>query len=673
MRASYQQLIASEQEIKKHSHELGERVKELGCFYGISETVRKRETIEEILQDITQIIPPSWQYPEITCAKISFGNIEYKTDNYDDSNWKMSSDIIVKQKIAGKIEVWYLEQKSQNDVDPFLKEEKTLLDNITERLGRIIERKNAEEELKTTNQQLEASNQQLKASNQQLTSSEQQLKAANQQLNANNQQLSATEQQLRASNQQLTASEKDLKKEKEFSENLLMTANAFILTLDTNANITLFNKFAEKLTGYTNDEVIGKNWFDLFIPKGKGFAILEVFANVLKEMPEFSSYENPVLCKTGTEKFISWENTIIKNENGEISGVLSIGTDITERKLAEKENIKLSTAVTQSPSVIVITDLKGNLEYVNPKFTELTGYTSKEVIGVNPRILKSGELADEMYKELWKTISSGKEWRGDLHNITKSGELFWEAALISPIFDKQGKIINYIKVAKDITERKLAENQIKKDLKIKTVLIQEIYHRTKNNMAVISAMISIQSRRSENEYVKSTFNEINNKIQAMSLVHQKLYKAKDLSNISLKDYIEDLANLIMRSYGVLSTKIKLKFDLQDVKISIDSAVPLGLIINELVSNVFKHAFPNRQEGEIFIRLFKEKDKTISLELFDNGIGFPQNFDPRKDGSMGFASVFSIVESQLKGEISVKSENGLRWHIKIKDDKKKERV
>ncbi|OPX25562.1 MAG: hypothetical protein B1H06_07235, partial [Candidatus Cloacimonas sp. 4484_143] len=218
-----------------------------------------------------------------------------------------------------------------------------------------------------------------------------------------------------------------------------------------------------------------------------------------------------------------------------------------------------------------------------------------------------------------------------------------------------------------------AEEQIKKDLKIQTALIQEIYHRTKNNMAVISAMLSMESRRSENEYVKSTFREIRNKIQAMSLVQQKLYKAKDLSNINLKEYIEDLAKLIMRSYGELSAKIEIKFDLHDVKILIDSAVPLGLIINELVSNIFKHAFPNRQEGEIFIRLIQEKDKTISLEIIDNGIGFPQNFDPRKDGSMGLASVFSIAENQLKGEISVKSENGLRWHIKIKDDKKKERV
>ena len=134
-----------------------------------------------------------------------------------------------------------------------------------------------------------------------------------------------------------------------------------------------------------------------------------------------------------------------------------------ERKQAQEELRKLSTAVQQSPSVIVITDLKGNLEYVNPKFTELTGYTSEKAIGKNARILKSGEQADEIYQELWNTITSGKVWHGEFHNKKKNGELFWEAASISPVFDKQGKITNYLKVAEDITKRKRAE-QIQKVL-----------------------------------------------------------------------------------------------------------------------------------------------------------------------------------------------------------------
>lgn len=149
-------------------------------------------------------------------------------------------------------------------------------------------------------------------------------------------------------------------------------------------------------------------------------------------------------------------DTPMYNADGSISK-LEIFRDITFRKHAEKEITQLSTAVTQSPSVIAITNLKGDLEYVNPKFTELTGYSLEECKGVNPRILKSGEQPDEVYEELWNTISDGREWYGEFHNKKKNGEFFWEEATVAPIFNKHGEVTNYLKVAIDITERKRAE------------------------------------------------------------------------------------------------------------------------------------------------------------------------------------------------------------------------
>lgn len=134
-----------------------------------------------------------------------------------------------------------------------------------------------------------------------------------------------------------------------------------------------------------------------------------------------------------------------------------------EQKLTEKELLKLSTAVQQSPTIIVITDLKGNVEYVNPKFTQLTGYSYEEAIGQSSSLLKSGEQTDDMYQELWKVISSGKEWHGEFHNKKKNGELFWESASISPIINKQGKIINYLKIASDITEQKKTEELLREN------------------------------------------------------------------------------------------------------------------------------------------------------------------------------------------------------------------
>jgi len=565
---------------------------------------------------------------------------------------------------------------------------------------------------------------------------------------------------LNAANQQLAASEQQFKTEKNFTENLLETANSFIVVLDVNANITMFNKYAEKLTGYKKEEVLGKNWFDLFIPKQNGTIIPEVFANVLKEMPEVSSYVNPILCITGSDRLISWKNTIVKNEKGEISGILSIGNDITKRKQAEEEinkkSIELEKQYKKSEkqriaNLTVLSDLSETTKNLNIEISEriLSEKIQKTLYDISSAVNTEDNLLDLFSKiryflgeiintdnflvalynkkddtvslpfsvdeiDVFETYPAGKTLT---KYVIKTGKpLLATNDVVEELIQKgvvetigtpseiwlgvpveiENKVIGVISVQsyadpdlyvkKDLEiltfvseeialaiKNKRAADQIKQDLKIKTTLIQEIYHRTKNNMAVISAMLSMQSRRSKNEYVKSTFREINNKIQVMSLVHQKLYKAKDLSNINLKDYIVDLANLLMKSYGVLAERVTMKFDLQDVKILIDSAVPLGLIMNELVSNIFKHAFPNRQEGEIFIRLFNEEDNSINLELIDNGIGFPQNFDPRKDGSMGLTSVFSIAENQLKGEISVKSENGLKWHIKIKDNLHKKRV
>jgi len=198
--AHNQQLQASERILKELKHQLNVRVKELNCLYGISKSVETRETTEEILQDVTEVIPPGWQYPQITGCKITLWDKEYKTEYYKDSQWKLSSDISVNKKIAGKIEVCYLEKKPESDIGPFLNEERILLDTIAERLGRIIERRNAEEALKELNQELE---ERVRKRTAELAAANQQLQASEQQLRATNRQLKAREKKLLESNKEL--------------------------------------------------------------------------------------------------------------------------------------------------------------------------------------------------------------------------------------------------------------------------------------------------------------------------------------------------------------------------------------------------------------------------------------------------------------------------------------
>ncbi|MDO9633898.1 MAG: PAS domain S-box protein, partial [Paludibacter sp.] len=179
--------------------------------------------------------------------------------------------------------------------------------------------------------------------------------------------------------------------------------------------------------------------------------------------------------KDGTELWVEDKGWYTYNESGEIIFHEGVIRDITERKRAESEIIKLSQAIEQSPVSIIITNLDGNIEYVNPKFIEITGYSFNEVKGKNPRILKSGEMSKEAYKEMWNTIQSKKIWTGEFHNKKKNGELYWEFASISPIANEAGEITNYLAVKEDITERKAIEKDlIRSEKELKRA--QEITH-----------------------------------------------------------------------------------------------------------------------------------------------------------------------------------------------------
>ncbi len=162
----------------------------------------------------------------------------------------------------------------------------------------------------------------------------------------------------------------------------------------------------------------------------------------------------------GTRRYLMFEAAPITDESGNVTAAIESLEDITERMLMEDSLHRLGTAVEQSSSVIIITDPEGKIDFVNPRFTQITGYSAEEVIGQKPDILKSGETPASEYAELWQLISSGKVWRGEFHNRKKDGSLFWEAATISPLFDRQGRITGYLGVKEDITDLKSSSNQI---------------------------------------------------------------------------------------------------------------------------------------------------------------------------------------------------------------------
>ncbi len=208
-----------------------------------------------------------------------------------------------------------------------------------------------------------------------------------------------------------------------------------------------------RITGFTQEEVIGKHTYEINIWAHNKDR--KKFVKELKEKGFVSNLESQFRCKDGRLLTALLSAGLININN--VPSILSTTRDISERKKAETQVNKLSAAVKQSPSIIVITDLEGKMEYVNPKFSTLIGYSVDEAMGQVAPIMKHGELTNAFYKELWNTITAGKVWFGEFQHRKKNGELFWESASVSPLFNKEGEIINYIKVAKDITEQKLTE------------------------------------------------------------------------------------------------------------------------------------------------------------------------------------------------------------------------
>ena len=215
------------------------------------------------------------------------------------------------------------------------------------------------------------------------------------------------------------------------------------------------------ILGYSEEELQGKTFRDITHPEDLEANLAQVRRLLAGEFSHYAM-EKRYLHKDGHIIWVLLTVSLVRGAREEPLYFLTQIEDITERKKAEMELRKFQRAIEQSPVTVAITDLTGALEYVNPKFMETTGYAREEALGKNPRILKSGELSPRVYKELWETISSGKEWRGEFHNKRKNGELYWEFASISPIRDAQGTISHFLAVKEDITERKRAEEAMQK-------------------------------------------------------------------------------------------------------------------------------------------------------------------------------------------------------------------
>jgi len=521
---------------------------------------------------------------------------------------------------------------------------------------------------------------------------------------------------------------KSLKKSEERFRQISEYSQELIWEVDANGLYTYINDVSKELLGYEVDEIVGKmHYYDLFPFKYRDKFVNLALESISNELP-FKDFTNPLQAKDGSILWFSTNGIPLIDKTGNLLGYRGADINITERKLAEDALIeserKMHTWLENSPVCTKIIDLDFNLQFMSKagitvlKIEKIEDYYGKPYpFNFFPDSYKTS-MIDKMKRagKIGKVLSH----EGSAEDL--AGNSLWFYATIVPVYKDTGKLDYFIVVSQDITERKLgekeiveksseleiqfeksekqrvanlvvlndlnqttkklkleieerekAEDQIQKDLLEKNTLLQELYHRTKNNMQVISSMLHMKARRSPNELLQTSFKEITSKINTMALVHQKLYQTKDLSRINLSEYIHDLVHLVLRGFSREADKITFQYKMEDIYVLIDTVMPLGLVINELITNSLKHAFPDDMEGEIVIKLKLDSQDVINLTLADSGIGIPEDMDLRESKSMGLQTMFSLIEHQLQGSVEYQAVSGLSWDIQLKDTINSERV
>ena len=427
------------------------------------------------------------------------------------------------------------------------------------------------------------------------------------------------------------------------------------------------NELYCEITGYNMNEISHYNFLNITWSDDvrKEQELIEL---VNKNRHVKIDYEKRIERKDGRLIWVHVYVNIVRDEDQKAKYVLISLVDITRRKKNSERLLNLSTRLTLAAESAEIGiwdyDLEKRVLHWDERMRQLYGVKRSEFVGnmlfwqqrLHP------EDSDRINDDIQKAIAGDKDFDTMFRIVWSDNSIHYLKAFA--ITERnQGNPIRMTGITFDVTAASKAEQKIKSALAEKNTLLRELYHRTKNNMQVISSMLDLEALSNDDENVRRTFQEMGNRIQTMSMVHHKLYQSQNLSEIDLGNYLEELSELLLKSNYPTGKKISIKTELESIEVQIDTAIPCGLIINELISNSLKYAFKGQSEGEIKVKLFKE-DNLIHLVYVDNGCGFPKGFDFDRDINLGLLLVKKLSTNQLNGETRFDIEVGFGFETRF---------
>lgn len=455
--------------------------------------------------------------------------------------------------------------------------------------------------------------------------------------------------------------------------------------IDHNHKVIYWNKALEECSGVMAKEVIGTDhhWKAFYSEKRPCMADLLVDGDIEGisrwyegkykkfELVEGAYEAVDFLPKMGDKgKWLYFTVAAIKDIDGNIIGALETLEDITDRKQAEdalQKREKLLSLVTDNMlNVVGQIDKEGILQYISPSIKNVLGYEAGGFVDENIFQLLGyvhPEELEEITSFFLEANVSYLPKRAQFRIKRADGHYIWIESLGNPLFNDKNEYNGVVFTIIDIDKLKSAEQEIKASLEDKEMLLREIHHRVKNNMQIISSLLNLQSKYVKDKEAIDLCRDSQARVKSMAMIHEKLYQSKDLGGIDLAEYIKVLAVSLLNTYAAEPKLINMIIDVDDVLIDIDTAIPCGLIINELVTNSIKHAFLNGRKGEIKIEFHIENEGSI-LTVSDNGVGFPEDLNFKETRTLGLRLV-NILVSQLNAKIDLDSSHGTEFKITFK--------
>jgi PAS domain S-box-containing protein len=449
--------------------------------------------------------------------------------------------------------------------------------------------------------------------------------------------------------------------EERLSQVVESAPNAMVM-INQSGLIEMVNTQAERVFGYERSELLGRT-VEMLVPeryRSNHPNLRGLFFASPQSRPMGAGRDLYGLKKDGGEFPVEIGLNPIETDTGTM--VLSAIVDISGRRRLEE---RFRQVVESAPNAMVMINQGGLIEMVNTQAERVFGYQRSELLGQPVEMLvperfrrNHPNLRNSFYSDpRSRPMGAGR----DLYGLKKDGSEFPVEIGLNPIETDAGTMV--LSAIVDISDRKHREESIQASLKEKDILLGEIHHRVKNNLQIVHSLLDLQSTNITDPVVLGMMRESQNRVRSMALIHQTLYESKDFAQVDFRNFLDTLVPTLISSYGVGSERITLAINLSEVLLPINAAIPCGLVVNELISNALKHAFPGNLQGEIAIELAYENRERVVLAVSDTGVGIPADFELEHATTLGLQLVALLVE-QLGGVLAINRVNPTRFELRF---------